>query len=339
MKSLLGLVFGLVIFPFSAYAEGKVADEIQFKIDDGYTEIEAGTYLWLPLQLKTDARIEIFLDVQNATYDDLSVFICDEQNLMLLRNDRPSKCWGVHRQKDNFVVSGNVILTSPHYLVFSNTFSVIVKKKASYSVYATIPTPWQMAHEFEQSMSALSSEISKAYGIEEFDITLMPCGHENAYSVKETGNIEICSELFMELGRSQKTGTLLAILFHELGHTLLNKLGLPNWDNEEAVDEFALYLLYQANKQELAISWIEWNESRSTKTELTNRLLNDVRHPLSIQRARNIRRLINSPKELSDRWNNLLYPYMADHALEDIIQKRPPYSDVNLAVEILASRN
>jgi hypothetical protein len=339
MNIILTLVFALLIIPSAVYAEGKTSSEIRFKVDEGYTEVKAGSFLWIPLPLKNDAQIEILVDVQNRQFDDLSVFVCDQLNLSLLKNNLPSKCWGKHRQKDKFSISGDVIATSPHYLVFSNTFSLIVKKKLNYSVYATISTPWQLARDFEQNMSALSSSVSNTYGIDDFDITLQPCHQENAFSEKATGNIIVCSELFMELGRTNQSGTLLAILLHEIGHSLLNKLGLPNWDNEETVDEFALYSLYQANKQELAFTWIEWHEAQLTKPELIYRLNNDERHPLSAQRARNARRLINSPKEMVNRWNNLLYPYMTDQALKELIGKQAPHSNVPLARQILASRS
>ncbi len=332
------LILALITIPYEVYAEGKTSNEIRFKIDEGYMEIKAGSYLWKPLELENDARVEVLIDVQNSQYDDLSVFVCDEHNLQLLTNNYPSKCWGKHRQKDKFSISGDVTATSPNYLVFSNTFSLIVKKKTKYSVYATISTPWQLAQDFEKNMSALSLSISKIYGIDDFDITLQPCGQENAYSEKASGNITVCSELFMELVRSNQSGALIAVILHEIGHSLLNKLGLPNWDNEETVDEFALYSLYQANKQEFAFSWIEWHEAQLSKQELVYRLTNDVRHPLSAQRARNARRLINSPKEMINRWNNLLYPYMTNQALEDVVKNHSPNSNASLARQILASR-
>lgn len=338
MRLSLSLLVSFLIYPTLALSEGKVADHLRFKIEEGPIEVEAGNITWKPLPLKEPARLEVFVDVENATFDDLSVFVCSESDLSLLLANIPSNCWGANRQKNRFSFSGNATTASPHYLVFSNTFSMIVKKKAFYSVYATTSTPWNLAHNFEEGMSSLSDKISSNFGIEEFDIILAPCGTENAYSAKSSGDITICSELFVELSRTENTGTLAAIMFHELGHSLLNKLGLPNWDNEEAVDEFALYSLYQANKQEFAIQWIEWNEARFRKSELTRRLHTDVRHPLSIQRARNIRRLLKSPKEMISRWNNLLYPHMTDQALTAITRDENPNSDGELANAVLINR-
>ncbi|KZD01366.1 hypothetical protein TH47_11695 [Thalassospira sp. MCCC 1A02803] len=338
MRLNLFILISLLICPSLAFAEGKVADYMRFKIDEGPIEVKAGNIAWRALPLKEPAHLEVFVDVANATFDDLSVFVCNERDLSLLRANARSSCWGVNRQKSSFSFSGKAAGNGPYYLVFSNTFSMIVKKKASYAVFATVPTPWNLAHNFEEGMSALSSEISKNFDLDEFDIVLEPCGTENAFSIKSSGNITVCSELFFELVRTENTGTLAAVVFHELGHSLLNKLGLPNWDNEEAVDEFALYSLYQANKQEFAIQWIEWNEARFRQSELTQRLHSDVRHPLSIQRARNIRRLLKSPNEMINRWNNLLYPHMTDSALIAITRDENPNSDGQLAEAILARR-
>ncbi|HBS22374.1 MULTISPECIES: DUF4344 domain-containing metallopeptidase [Thalassospira] len=329
----------LIITPFQyAFASASVADRLRFKIDEGYAEIKAGSIWWKPILIKTDAKIEVFVDVLNAQYDDLSVFICDDQQLQIFKAGQPARCYGANRLRNSFSIMGAVTNTRPHYLVFSNTFSMLITKKAAYEIYADISTPWQTVHEFEEGMSKGILEIAETYGIDEFDITLKSCGHENAYSSKATGNITLCSELFFEFMRTNRQGAVEAVLLHEIGHTLLNKLGLPNWDNEETVDEFALYFLYLAGRQESAISWIDWYEQKNTRSELINAAQNDVRHPLSIQRARNIRRLLNNPDEMIARWNRLLYPYMTDEALQGILRDAPARSSPELAKEILIRR-
>lgn len=339
MRSVVLIFCSILLSTSLAHAGGRVADELRFKIDEGYIEVSAGNMRWKPIPLQKNATIEVLVDVHNQRYDDLSVLICDAQQLSVFRSGNSARCYGGTRLKDRFQISGAIDETRQYYLVFSNTFSLIVTKKASFTVYATTPTPWELAHKLEEGFSALTAELSRTYGINEFDILVESCGHENAYSAHKSGNITLCSELLMELIKTNNEGALFAVLLHEVGHSLLNKLGLPNWDNEETVDEFAIYMLYLASKQEAALSWIEWNEQKNSRAEMINALENDVRHPLSIQRARNVRRLLNNPSEMITRWNNFLYPHMTSSALQKIASTSPPRSDPEKANSILAARN
>lgn len=339
MVSMIRVLGALVLFVFSdishVNAAGYVAETLRFKLEGGYQEVKAGQFWSKPLSGNPGAEIEVSVNVHNKTYDDVDVFLCSEREYSYYQAGREARCAGMSRGKRAFSFKAPIRTSERHYLIINNSFSMLVTKKVSYTVYVRERIEPEKRRALEASLSKATDEISKMFEVSEFDMRVEPCGSENAYSNTRTGDITMCSELFVDLVRSGKKGALAAILNHELGHTLLNLWGLPGYDNEETVDEFALVMLYLAGNQEHTIEWMEWFEKNDPQAEARQRIYNDVRHPLSVQRIRNIRRMLRDPRSVIERWNRLLYPKMTVAGLQDVLNTSPKHADTELARRLI----
>ena len=88
------------------------------------------------------------------------------------------------------------------------------------------------------SLAAPLQMLADDYVLPPFTVALRGCGNSNAYS--QGPRIVICTELIGDLTKRNLLDALLPIIFHEVGHTLLNLWGLPGYDNEDVADEFAV---------------------------------------------------------------------------------------------------
>jgi len=191
-----------------------------------------------------------------------------------------------------------------------------------------------------QQLSTFSTSLQKTFVFNQFDIKLVKCGNSNAYSDGKT--IFLCTEYIKKLRQKFKDKTkiqyiLLFTLMHEVGHMLLKQWGYPFYDNEEVADEFACALLIMFNHRKI----IETQENVFANTPSDSEYLvkqkKDSRHPLSIQRARNLKRLLNSPNLLK-RWQLIFIPHMQTNFLKYIIKQNPAWADTVLTTKELNER-
>ena len=264
-------------------------------------------------------RIHVTVDVLNAVYDDLNVWICDESAFLLFMTRQTNNCRGIQRGRKRIQFVHEARVRGPHRIVLDNTFSRILTKKAVLSVRLEKQLSDAEHQKWVDGLNVFLENIKQKFKVPEFDFALRSCGTSNAFSDTRRGHITLCSELVFGLMRRNLTGAIEAIFFHELGHTLLNLWGLPNWDNEESVDEFAIVMLLWQGRQEKAIDWIRYYGTRDSGAEASQILRDGDRHPLSIQRARNIERILRTPKPVVSRWNKLLYPHLTDAGLKGLI--------------------
>ena len=103
--------------------------------------------------------------------------------------------------------------------------------------------------------------------------------------------------------------------------------GLPGAGNEETADEFAMVMLYWGGVQEKAIDWIRYYALDDSTAQAAYMLKSGDRHPLSIQRIRNAKRILENPREVITRWNKLLYPHMTKQGLLKLLDTSPKYVD------------
>lgn len=147
--------------------------------------------------------------------------------------------------------------------------------------------------------------LAAVYRLPKLTVTVRPCGEMNAFS---SPNIVICSELIADLGEKKALNALYPILLHELAHSLLFVWNLPGYDNEDMADEFAAMFLATLSPEFLA-DYIRWLETHDSATEAIVQMIVGSRHSISIQRARNMRRIASSPDQTIARWAKLLAPY------------------------------
>jgi hypothetical protein len=169
--------------------------------------------------------------------------------------------------------------------------------------------------QYRQLLDVPLKALDVDYALPEINVSVKPCGSSDASSARNV--VVICSELLAELHGRHLDGALPSILLHEVAHTLLNVWGLPGYENEELADEFAAV---RARDSRGLAAFIRWLDQQDSTSEALAQLLDGDRHPISIQRSRNIKAASENP-QLLDRWERLLSPHARPAATA------PPASD------------
>ncbi|MBW2466036.1 MAG: DUF1883 domain-containing protein [Deltaproteobacteria bacterium] len=168
------------------------------------------------------------------------------------------------------------------------------------------------------NLSKINKELGKIFIFEPFPVTVNKCGSENAYSSED--RVILCQEYIVKVQKAlndkEKTSqVLLFVVFHEIGHVLLNQWHYPFYDNESIADEFATVLLVMVGEKKQLRATAEYFASKTTGTELLGKAFKDDRHPLSIQRARNIVKWVNDLERL-ERWQTVFIPHLQTRVLK-----------------------
>ncbi|MDQ1729576.1 MAG: hypothetical protein QOD33_1701 [Pyrinomonadaceae bacterium] len=174
------------------------------------------------------------------------------------------------------------------------------------TVYRLGFRPQNVAAEVKKYVEIPIIALRQVYRLPRFRVQVKPCGSSNAYS---SPDVVICTELIAELSEKGLTGALYPILLHELAHSLLFLWDLPGYDNEDVADEFAAVFLVQFEPK-LLDDYITWLDSKDSITEAVIQLVQGDRHTLSIQRARNLKTVLNKSDELGRRWGRLLSAFV-----------------------------
>jgi len=336
---LLFCLLGVLLSTQAVFAQQAVAEKLRFEIASKKYEVHAGAQINDILgEWNVGDSVEISIIPENKVYPDVSAYVCHQEDARDFMAGLANDCRGRNKGVAPYVFTYDVLKSGRHYLVFDNGYSLMNVKRGRYTVMITTALPDEQRQPFETMFSNLPTEIGKTFRVEPFKTYLKPCGQENAYSNTATGDVTFCSELLFPLLMKQREGAFMGIMMHELGHTLLNLWGMPNYDNEQVVDEFAMVYLYLEGMQEKAMDWIAYFEEHNSAQQAAYQLNNDMRHPISIQRVRNIKRILDNPKPVIDRWNSFLYPHMTNFALKGIIENAGKYGNVALAQKTLDDR-
>jgi hypothetical protein len=154
---------------------------------------------------------------------------------------------------------------------------------------------------YRQLLDVPLKALDVDYVLPEINVSVKPCGASNASSTRTV--VVICSELLAELRSRHQEEALPSIVLHEVAHTLLNVWGLPGYENEELADEFAA--LRQRRDPNGLAAFVQWLGEQDSTSEALEQLINGDRHPISIQRTRNIKAASENP-QLLERWERLL---------------------------------
>ena len=300
--------------------------------------VPAGKYAAFPFKVTTSGDINVTARVLNQPFNDGSIWVCDARNFELYRKKQKNECKGANRQRDIIKFSINVNRPDTYYLIADNTFSLLETKRYQFSVVAPAIMDSAAREKILEVVTTIDKFISASFIAPKFDIKIVPCGFANAYSEGSSGNITFCSELLFELVKSRNDGAFYGTLFHELGHSLLNLWGLPNYANEETVDEIATYFLLQSGNAKLLSDYASYFEDKNSQSEADNIISRGGTHPLSVQRARNVRNNARNPQPFMDRWNRQIYPHMTNNGLKNIVRNPDIYSSPTLAKTELISR-
>ncbi len=182
--------------------------------------------------------------------------------------------------------------------------------------------------------------LRQVFVFDELEFKLGRCGTANAFSGGDT--VYLCAEigprLMEDVGDERKArDALLFTMLHEIGHVLLRQWGYPFYDNEEVADEFATVLMVMFGQGERARTQAEYFSTLSPDEELARKRERDDRHPLSVQRARNIIGWLEDD-DLVRRWQKVLVPHMQTRILQGLELQPKEWTDLALVKQELAQR-
>lgn len=195
-------------------------------------------------------------------------------------------------------------------------------------------------HRVEVQLDEFERSLRRLFVFEALEFRLQRCGTANSFV--DADQVIICIELAQRLlqstsNREQARNILLFAMLHEFGHVVLRQWGYPFHDNEELADEFATVLLLMLGQGERGQGLVGFFAGRSPDEELAIKRGRDDRHPLSVQRARNIARWLDDPG-LVRRWQGLLVPHLQTEVLQMLAARPEDWTEPALVRSELAQR-
>jgi hypothetical protein len=191
----------------------------------------------------------------------------------------------------------------------------------------------------QREFQKFEDNLRQFFVFDDMQIKIAKCGTSNVFNSGDT--VILCTEIAEKLRKAvdtdQARDALVFMLLHETGHVLLQQWGYPFYANEELVDEFTTALLVMFQQGERARSQAELFKNFSPDQELALKRDRDDRHPLSVQRARNILGWVEDP-ELVRRWQKIFVPHMQTAVLEKLRQHPKDWADLALVDKELKLR-
>jgi hypothetical protein len=285
--------------------------------------------------LSKDASVSIRIKTSGS----IAVWLVDQEDFSSFPVTRNPLFTG--RAVDTLTFQLRVPAAGNYYLVLDNrkedkkkTFTLDVTARAD---AAGIESKLNQA---SQELEKFESNLRQFFIFDNLTFKIASCGTANAYSKENT--VVLCIEIgpkMLQMGNQQEARNVLSFtMLHEISHVLLRQWGYPFYDNEELVDEFTTALLVMFNQGERARSAAEYFSTLSPDKELELKRNKDDRHPLSVQRARNITHWLDDP-ELVRRWQKIFIPHMQTTVLESLDKNPKTWTDRKLVEQELASRS
>ena len=113
--------------------------------------------------------------------------------------------------------------------------------------------------------------------------------------------------------------------------------GGPDLCHEEVADEFATVVMIMLGQKERVRATPEFFTANPSLVEALLKTFVDDRHPLSVQRSRNILRWLDDP-QLVKKWQPTLVPRMQSALLERLRDRPTAWTDAALVGRELAAR-
>lgn len=328
-------VFASLFTTSISKAEVHVSEYQRMRVFSEKHIVEPGNVVAKTLTLSRGDILEVYGQLSEDSTPDISLFICpDSEYRRYLQGSDPKNCKGYWRESNG----GEVLFEAPYngaYTAFvDNTFSMFSEKAVTIEGWVTLKLPDDQRRKMQAELQPAYEAIESGFEFTPFNINLSPCGQANAFSEGATGHITVCSELIMDAVSSPDPDVISGIFLHELGHTLLNLWGLPNYQNEQTVDEFATVIMIISDAELAAEKYLSFFAGRDPMLEANYAQGNHSPHPLSVQRMRNIGHIIDNPDEYVGRWIPILYRNMSQAALLEEMSSISEWSDAALAEEI-----
>ncbi len=298
-------------------------------------EVSAGKWKALRLRnLPQAAR----LAVEVTTSIEVGVLLMDQRAYRRLPATEEALFQG--RTGDHITFSIIVPHSGNYYVVIDNRDGK-TSSKFTIAVRAAAGTAQQGLTDVDQELARLSDTLGKAFIFDSLTIRAAKCGTANAFSGAK--GVVICAEYAQKLldtldNKKKAADALMFILLHEVGHVLMRQWDYPFYNNEEVADEFATVLMVMFGQEDRARAQAEYFAALPTSTELEHKLAKDDRHPLSVQRARNILRWVDDP-QLVRKWQPVLVPHMQTAFLKRLQQRPTAWTSQALVKQELATRS
>jgi hypothetical protein len=322
-----------------AMAEIVIPDTMRLKIYNQTHTVQPGNRLQWDLSFNRNDIYEVSVKLLPDSVPGIGAFICPQAEYRkYLNGQTPRNCNGVQRGEYELSFAYQAPFSGPYVFFLDNSFSVFSQKTAAVDLVATVPMTEEFRATMTNALGSMMDGLHAAFIFPDFDISVAPCGEENAFSEGATGNVTFCSELLFKLIDSGNSGAIMAVLSHELGHTLLNLWGEPGWRNEQAADEFATVFLLRSGGHELVEQSISFFAGKDPIAEAVIAQYANSPHPLSVQRMRNIAEIIDNPDDYMRRWTKVFYDHAQTAALQSEIDSPDQYSNPALARAILRER-
>lgn len=190
-------------------------------------------------------------------------------------------------------------------------------------------------------LEQFEENLRRFFAFDDLEFRIADCGTANAFSGEDV--VTICTDIGLKIlttanDEQMARDVMMFVMVHEMGHILLRQWGYPFYDNEEVADEFATALLVMFNQKDRARSQAEYFSRLSPESEFERKRSKDERHPLSVQRSRNITRWLDDP-ELIRRWQKILVPHMQTTVLRALRLSPRSWTDQELVKKELALRS
>ncbi len=290
---------------------------------------------WKAMRLKNLPK-DAFVAVEVRSTGEIVVALVDENNYR--RFPTPPRPLFLGRVEKKLSFSVTVPAKGHYYVIFDNRLgpqarAVTVTVRAARGGEGKLDAAEKILRKFEQ-------QLHQIFVFDPFPIRVEQCGVPKSF-VDKSG-IVLCAEypqhLYNTLGQREKAeNALLFTIFHEVGHILLAQWNYPFYTNEEVADEFATVLMVMLNQKERAIGMAEYFVKNPSASEAIMKLFRDDRHPLSVQRARNILRWLKDP-QLARRWQTVLVPHMQTTLLKGLRRQPTAWTDLPLVRKELTTR-
>jgi len=306
--------------------------------------VPAGRFASYKLSLKQGTVISAAFTVDGGLDNKVNVLLLDLNNFQRYSSQQQFSAFkgtaGTIQGIANYTFK--IPETNLYYLLIDNRRSGLFSRNVTIYSFAILPEPTDDSLKQQRGLQTLYQQLKQLFVFQDFRIALRHCGLENAFSDRRTGSITLCKELAEKLSGQGLSKAMGFVLFHELGHSLLNLWGYPLSDNEDVADEFATVFMLLAKQDDMALEAAHWWASetpRAQKEQAIAKLWQDDRHTLSPQRARNIVRWLNQRDALLRQWQKVFVPNMQINALAALEKSTDNWIDHDLIRSELIKRN
>tara|TARA_R110000782_G_scaffold245878_6_gene332590 strand:+ start:1458 stop:2822 length:1365 start_codon:yes stop_codon:yes gene_type:complete len=302
-------------------------------------QVKAGNYSYYKFNLRRGDKLKADFKISGGINKSLNIYLLDKINFNLFSQNKSFNYFtgASASAKGIFGYSFPIMRDDEYYLILDNRNALLLSRKITADVYRVTENR-TTRHIAEKKVlnDMYYGFLKKLFIFDDFDISLKVCGFENAFS---NPHITLCRELDYANDSKNISAATTLIMFHEFGHSLMNIWGMPAYDNEDLADEFAVVLALFGNKAEAVRDGIEFWVNKNSKGEALNKLNNNVRHTISIQRARNIVSWIQNRNDVLLRWQKQLAPHMTNEALLKLNDSSEPWVNHDVVSNELGTRD